>query len=264
MAKQVGQPLAVVAVSAHMDDWCLGMGGAALRAARHGHRVTIVQAVSTYGAWPVVSGRGDEIRPLLEGIAKSAGVSLLTLGHDYMRLENTPALVQELSQVMNDVRPDILFCHAEDDSNQDHVVAGQAARIAAMHAACFLDPSVGYAPPNEIYRFTTGVQTRNFAPDTFLDVGEEVVEVVGWLQAIDEMYYESQSMPGGPARLTVVDHDFGDREMVVTTHGMAKLAACITYGFRCGVKYAEGYDSYLEAHVGGALLGEIDASLATA
>jgi hypothetical protein len=62
----------------------------------------------------VVSGREAEISPTIEGVAREAGVELLTLGHDYMRLENGAALTDELSHVLADLRPDILFCHAED------------------------------------------------------------------------------------------------------------------------------------------------------
>ncbi len=90
MAKTNTNPLSIVAIGAHMDDCWLGMGGVALRAVRNGHRVTMIQAVSRYGAWPVVAGRGKEIKPVVQKLADDAGVSLVTLGHDYLRLENNP------------------------------------------------------------------------------------------------------------------------------------------------------------------------------
>ena len=90
---ETDRPLSIVAIGAHMDDTWLGMGGVALKAVRKGHRVTMVQVVSTYGAWPVVAGRQAEIEPILAKLAADAGVEFFTMGFDYMRLVNEPELV---------------------------------------------------------------------------------------------------------------------------------------------------------------------------
>jgi hypothetical protein len=100
--------LSIVAVGAHMDDCWLGMGGVALKAARAGHRVNMVHAVSQYGAWPVVAGREAEIKPAVKKLADDAGIRLIPLGHDYMRLQNSPELVGELAGVLDEPKPDRL------------------------------------------------------------------------------------------------------------------------------------------------------------
>src|SRR5579862_1936758 len=135
------QPLSIVAVGAHLDDYWYGMGGTLLKAARRGHRVTLIQAVSTYCSWPVVRGRDAEIKPLLQNISESTGVNLITLGHDYLRLESRTELITQLSAALAKAEPDVVFCPWEEDHNQDHVAVGGAARIAALHGYDFLDPS---------------------------------------------------------------------------------------------------------------------------
>jgi len=252
MAQHADRPLSIVAVGAHLDDCYLGMGGAALKAARAGHRVTLVQAVSQYGAWPVVTGREAEIKPLLQGLADRAGVELVNLGHDYERLENGVALITQLAGVLADLKPDLLFCHHEVDTNQDHAVLGQVTPVAAMHNPCF---AAGYGGPREVYRYTTGAQTLDFAPDTYLNVSAEVWDVIEILGAVDEMYY--QRMGGSPVRLRVTVPEQDNRAVAVTTHGLDKLATCALYGYRSGVRYAEGFRAYPFRRAGVGLLDQL-------
>ena len=255
MSGRPSHPLSVVAIGAHMDDPWIGMGGAALKAARKGHRVTMVQAVSMYGSWPVVSGREAEIRPIIEGVARDSGVELLTLGYDYMRLENGPVLTNELSRVLADLRPDILFCHAEDDSNQDHVALGTASRVAAMHGACFLKPDSDYRPPREIMQCRSAWQTNNFRPDTFLDVADVALDLMEILNVFDTIY--NKGMPSPLYEISVTDHVLGDRTVGLTGHTMHKFATCVDEGKQCGARYAEGYMCYKRAAVGAELLTQL-------
>ncbi len=249
MAHKETRPLSIVAVGAHMDDCYLGMGGAAIRAARRGHRVTFVQAVSTYGSWPTVTGREAEIKPILQELATRAGISLVPLGHDYERLENGPALVSELAGVFAELEPDVLFCHHPFDTNQDHVVLGQATPVAAMHGACFVGPK--YRGPREIYRYTTGMQTLDFTPTAYLDISDVMPDVLGILGAIDAIYAKS-SRP--PVNITVSDPKLGEQAIGLTTHALDKFAMCVTNGFRSGASYAEGYAAYPYPRAGAALL----------
>ena len=242
--------LSIVGVGAHLDDCYLGMGGVAIKAARRGHRVTLVQVVSQYGAWPTVSGRSEEIKPLLAELAARAGVSVVTLGHDYMRLENGAALVAEVSGVLHELRPDLLFCQHTVDTNQDHVALGQATLTAALHGACFVGRS--YVAPREIYRYTTGAQTLGFAPDTYADISEELWEVLEITAAVDAMYARGE--PNSPERVTLTGPDLGERRVTVTTHGLDKLATSILWGMRSGASYAEGFAAYPYRRAGACLL----------
>jgi hypothetical protein len=151
MAVKTPQPLSILAVGAHVDDHWYGMGGTLLKAARKGHRVTVIQAVSNYCAWPVVAGREAEIKPHVKRITDETGVQVVTLGHDYLRLVNGPDLSRQLAEQIAIIEPDLLFCPWEEDSNQDHAALGTAARVTALHGACFLPTSSPLNPRGRFY-----------------------------------------------------------------------------------------------------------------
>ena len=243
MKEAPSEKLSIVAVGAHMDDCWLGMGGTALKAVRAGHRVTMVQAVSKYGSWPVVSGREQEIKPALQGMAAEMGIRLITLGHDYMRLKNEPALVGELAKLFHDLKPDIVFCQWEDDTNQDHVALGGAARIAAIHGACFLSkPPGAYTVPSEIYHYRGDAQARSFSADTFVDVTSVLHDLLERCTLFDRIY--STHIPSAVRRVSIVDHVGGDRAVTLTWHTEQKFATSLTEGYQCGVRFAEGFRAY--------------------
>ena len=248
-----GESLSIVAVGAHLDDCWLGVGGVALKAARRGHRVTMVQAVSTYGAWPVVAGREAEIRPALQRLAEENNVTLIPLGHDYLRLVNGPELVGQIAGVLAQVRPDILFCQWEDDSNQDHVALGAAARIAAFHGHCFRGGGGGGGGGG------VDTQARNFTPDVYVDITAEMHDLLD-LCAL----FAALDAPGAGAgasayarHYTLTDHRAGDRQVPLTLHTVQKFADCVTDGRRCGVQFAEGFRAYRTRPVGEQRLGRI-------
>lgn len=247
--------LSIAVTGAHLDDAWLGMGGVLLKAARNGHRVTMIQAVSTYGAWPVVDGLGDMIRPRLQKLADDNNMKLVTLGHDYMRVKNNPELIDQLAHAIVEAAPDILFCQWEDDDNQDHVELGAASRVAAIHARCFvhpekaeesserLPPSGKIKLPSEIYYYRTShEQTRNFVPDHYVDVSQVIFDVLELCNVFADIY--SQRLPqSNVAEMTIVDHRLNDRG-VTLVGTIGKLALTINDGRRCSARYAEGFRAY--------------------
>src|SRR5690349_18519804 len=114
------KPLSIMVVGAHVDDHWYGMGPTMLNAARKGHKVMVVQSVSTYCAWPVVTGREAEIKPVVARLTEQTSVEVVTLGYDYMIPAAGHLLTSQIAAVIRDVQPDILFCPWEDDHNPDH------------------------------------------------------------------------------------------------------------------------------------------------
>jgi len=240
----------IVAVGAHMDDCWLGMGGFALKAVAHGHRVVMVQVVGKYRTWPTVRGRASEIKPQLQDLADRAHVELITLEHDYLRLEARPDLMTELSEILEDIVPDILFYQWEDDSNQDHVALGTATRVVGNHRHCFLD--VARNPrPREIYAYAADTQARNFRPDTFVDIGEVMFDLLRLSRVFDEIYAGDSGAQVTVSTLT--DHTMGDTEVHLTPHTEQKWTLCRLYGLASGVRYAEGFWAYKRVPVRDAL-----------
>ncbi len=193
-------------------------------------------AVGNFRYLPYVKGREAEIHPKLNDLCQRHGIRHILLGHDYMRLENAPALVNEITAVLKDLAGDILFCHAEDEDNQDHTALGAASRIAALHGECFLPGEVKL--PLEIYQYTTGWQARSFRPDTFVDVTDTIFDALAICNSFDELYANGRYPTG---RLTVIDHTQSDRKLCLTDHARYKFAQSIAFGAGC---YAEGFQAY--------------------
>ena len=240
----------IVAVGAHMDDCWLGMGGFALKAVARGHRMVMVQAVGKYRTWPTVRGRASEIKPQLQDLADRTHVELITLEHDYLRLEARPDLMTELSEILEELAPDILFYQWENDSNQDHVALGAATRVVGHHRPCFLDESRNPGP-REIYAYAADSQAKGFRPDTFVDVGEVVFDLLRLCTVFDEIYAVHSG--GQVVVSTITDHMLGDAEVSLTHHTEQKWAICRLAGLAAGVRYAEGFWAYRRVPVRDAL-----------
>src|SRR3954451_23286096 len=94
----MSQKLNIVIVGAHVDDHWFGMGPTLLKAARGGHNVTVIQAVTTYCAWPVVTGRETEVEAATAELTKKTGIRVIGLGHDYQRMVTGPDLVRQIAE----------------------------------------------------------------------------------------------------------------------------------------------------------------------
>jgi hypothetical protein len=254
---QTSQPLSIVAVGAHLDDYWYGMGGTLLKAARRGHRVTLIQAVSKYCAWPVVRGREAEIKPYIERISETTGIRVIFLGHDYQRLENRPEFTSQMAEAIATVEPDILFCPWEEDHNQDHVAVGAAARLVGMHGRSYLKPEMTMKLPRQILQYSLDPSAYSFKPDNFVDTGSVVLDLMELSSVFDQIYSKHPLWPDSLRRLTVTDHRQEDRTVTFTEQNEYMFAMSIVRGLQSGTRYAEGFHAYKACTAGENLLAEI-------
>lgn len=253
MAHDEKKPLHLVGIGAHLDDCWLGFGGTALKARRAGHRVTFIVAVTNFRYLEYLAGRDAEIKAFLKQQTDSTGVEFVLLNHDYMRLVNSPELINELVQILAKLKPDIVFSHDENECNQDHVALGAASHVAVQHAGCFLphDHEPKYMT-GEIYQYSTGWQSLGFEPDMHVDVTETFFEAMRICSSVDELYVAGKY----PARqLTVVDHTAGDTNVVLTGHSRFKFAQGILAGGGHG--YAEAFKAYTQIPLERRRLGQL-------
>jgi len=240
------KPYSILAIGAHMDDCWLGMGGTALKAVRKGHKVTMVTAISNYRYLPYLAGRSAELKPALEKFHAERGIQTISLNHDYMRLHNDPALVHEITQIVNDVKADVVFIHAEDECNFDHTALGAASRTAAIHGGCFLETEASekFKYCGEIYQYTTGWQATDFRPDTYVEIGDVIFDLLASCNFFDDTYAKGR----GPKHLTITDHDQNDRTLALTGHARYKFAQSISNSMGSG--YAEAFKAYTRLPIG--------------
>ena len=105
MDNQTQKPLHLVGIGAHLDDCWLGFGGTALKARRRGHRVTFIVAITNFRKLEYLAGRDQEIMAFLNKQTETTGVEFIFLKHDYMRLVNSPELIDELVQILAKLSP---------------------------------------------------------------------------------------------------------------------------------------------------------------
>jgi LmbE family N-acetylglucosaminyl deacetylase len=144
----------VLAVGAHPDDVELGCGGTLLAHAAAGDAVSLL--VMTGGeSGPAGSVPGVR-RAEQEAAARLLGARVFWGGLTDCRVTADAAAVAVVEQVLREVRADVVYVHAPEDSHQDH----RATAAAVLSAARRLSRVVHYQSPS----------TLGFAPSVFVDV----------------------------------------------------------------------------------------------
>jgi LmbE family N-acetylglucosaminyl deacetylase len=157
----------VLAIGAHPDDIELGCGGALLRHAAAGHRVTmLVMTTGERGPQDAISRVHEQ-----ERAAECIGAELLWGGFADGAIPHTRDTVAFLDQVIAQTDADVLYTHAGRDSHQDHVATSLSALSAARKLSrvlCFQSPS-----------------TTQFEPTMYIDVESTVT---GKVEALSMHY----------------------------------------------------------------------------
>ena len=125
----------ILIVAAHPDDEVLGCGGTILKHVADGDSVHIV--IMAEG----ITSR-DSVRDIVKNtsvleklhsqsylVAKRLGVKSLTMFQfpdNRMDSENLLDIIKKIEQVVEDVRPDIIYTHHSGDINIDHQITNQA------------------------------------------------------------------------------------------------------------------------------------------
>jgi LmbE family N-acetylglucosaminyl deacetylase len=160
-------PNTVLVIAAHPDDELLGCGGTLALHAQAGDPVTVVVACEGESLRYGPEGVGQKGH--MERAAQILGIgSLLHLGLPDQRLDTMTLLevIQPLERIVQDVRPNVVYCHHGGDINRDHQLLFQAALGAVRPVHSFIEA---------VWAFDTASSTewgypRNFVPDTWIDI----------------------------------------------------------------------------------------------
>src|SRR4051812_23064199 len=236
----MSRKLNIVIIGAHVDDHWFGMGPTMLKAARGGHNVTVIQAVTTYCAWPVVTGREAEFKQASAELTQKTGIKVIGLGHDYQRMVIGPELVRQIAEQLVTLEPDLLFCPWEQDVNQDHVVIGRAGCLAGTGAYSFLPPEHALMKlPAQVFQYAMDIKARTFPREAYVNVSDVLYDMLTLNNIFDELYSKSPLWPNALRRVTVTDHHNQDRTITLNAQSEAILSRSLLQGFQCGVRYAD-------------------------
>jgi LmbE family N-acetylglucosaminyl deacetylase len=212
----------VLVVAAHPDDELLGLGGTLIKRTQAGDEVFCL--ILGEG---ILSRKGSKRRDvqLLKQDSRNSGK---ILGFKKMFFSNFPdnkfdsvnllMIVKEIEKYIENIDPDIIYTHYENDLNIDHRLT-----FTAVMTACRPCNKNG---PNEIYTFETPSSTEwqskqiaQFSPNVYIDIENFIDKKI---EALKKYKSEIKNYPHPRS-----------------VQGIKILAAY--RGLECGLKFAEAF-----------------------
>lgn len=217
----------ILAIGCHPDDLEIGCYGTLAKYIQQGHEVAVCHiANGNLGHVEIMPEELAKVRfAEAEAAAKVIGATHYAVGANdlYVTAEND-ALVERLSRVIRDVRPDFIITHNDQDYMNDHMQAYYATLRASFGASLqHYDmgsdtPVAGVCP---IYHMDT-VAGTGFIPTEYVDIS-------------DTMELKLEALACHKSQIQwMLDHDHIDFLDFVRCCARVR-------GFQCGVTYAEGF-----------------------
>jgi LmbE family N-acetylglucosaminyl deacetylase len=159
----------VLVIAAHPDDELLGCGGTVARHTRAGASVTSVIVCEGESLRYGPGGVGQ--RSHIDSAAKVLGVEeVRVLAFPDQRLDTFTLtdVIGSLEQIVQEVRPQVVYGQYGGDVNRDHQLVFQALLVATRPTESCIET---------VYAFDTASSTewaypRTFVPDTWIDIGD--------------------------------------------------------------------------------------------
>jgi LmbE family N-acetylglucosaminyl deacetylase len=195
----------ILAIGPHPDDIEFGCGGTLFKYNQKGHNVfLLVLTDGSFGGDPQV--RKEEQKEA----AKFIGAKELFWGNFRdTELVGNRELIHKIDEVIQKVKPDVVFLNFWADVHQDHRAAAQA----AVSASRYIKEVLFYEVPT----------TQHFEPDIFVDI-QDVLE--------DKL------------RLLRLHASQVDKTKIENLSILESAQSCANFrGFQGRVKYAEGFKS---------------------
>ncbi|MCK5305947.1 MAG: PIG-L family deacetylase [Candidatus Omnitrophica bacterium] len=193
----------ILAIGAHPDDIEFGCGGTLLKYARKGHKVYLL--ILTKGG---VGGATEVRKREQENAIKFMKAKQVFWGdfHD-TELPVNKELISAIENVINKIKPMVVFFNYSDDTHQDHRVAAQAGTSATR----YIKEVLCYEVPT----------SQNFQPNIFVDIGDVLDKKLELLKM-----HTSQVNRTRVENLTILE---------------SAQSCAVFRGYQGRVKYAEGF-----------------------
>lgn len=169
-ATQRNQPKTVLAIGAHPDDVEIACGGTLLRHYANGDTVALLTLTDGQEG-----GEQTKRRRESETAAAQLGARLYWGGlRDTQVVDGLPT-IKAIEDIINQVQPDVIYTHTQNDSHQDHRNTFLATTVAARRVPnlfCYQSPST----------------TINFQPNRFVEINQQMADKLNLISL-----YQSQT-----------------------------------------------------------------------
>ncbi len=167
----------ILIVVAHPDDEILGAGGTLIKQAELGQEINCL--ILSAGVMARSDGTGAKISALREetqaagkiiGFKNTYFADLPDNSFDTVSLLN---IVKEVEKIIDEIKPDIIYTHYQNDLNIDHRLTFQAVLTACR--------PININSPRELYSFENPSSTEwqskageQFAPNVYVDITDTI------------------------------------------------------------------------------------------
>lgn len=144
----------LLAIGAHPDDIEFGCGGTLIKYAEKGHNVYfLVLTMGGIGGNPEIRKKEQE-----EAVKFIKAKQVFWGNFQDTELPVNKSVISVIEDVINKIKPRIVFFNFFDDTHQDHRVIAQA----GVSATRYIKEVLYYEVPS----------SQNFQPDIFVDIGD--------------------------------------------------------------------------------------------
>lgn len=212
----------IIVISAHPDDEILGVGGTLLKHKKRGDEIywlITTNILESQGfSKERVSSRSDEIKT----VAKEIGAKkTFQLDYPTMSLSSSSliTMVPKISEVFNEVKPEIIYCLNRSDAHSDHRITFDAVMACTKSFRYpFIRQVLMYECISET-EFAPNLPEKMFMPNYFVEITSFMYEKLEIMKV-----YESE----------LGEHPF--------PRSLKNIEALATFrGASVGVEYAEAF-----------------------
>lgn len=212
----------IIVISAHPDDEILGVGGTLLKHKKKGDEVywlIITNLFESQGfSKERISSRSEEIKTVANKIGAK---KTFQLDYPTMSLSSSSliSMVPKISEVFNEVKPEIIYCLNRSDAHSDHRITFDAVMACTKSFRYpFVKQVLMYECISET-EFAPNLPEKIFMPNYFVDITSFMSEKLGIMKV-----YESE----------LGEHPF--------PRSIKNIEALATFrGASVGVEYAEAF-----------------------
>ncbi len=177
----------VLVIGAHMDDEVLGCGGTILKHIKNKDKVyacfmtdsSSTQYVGDLKKLKIKYEQAREVQKLLKI------KDIFFLDFPDMKLDTIPIaeVSKKLSEVVNKIKPDIVYTHCKNDLNKDHRITFEATLVATRPASSTVKKILSY----EILS-STELGLAEFKPTTYVEINNFIRQKkIAFLKYKDEI-----------------------------------------------------------------------------
>ena len=190
----------ILVIGCHPDDEVLGCGGTILKHVEKGHNVYICIVTEAVKSLGFSKEEGEKRRREALEASRMLGVSKnFFLDMPAAHLDTVPLfeLINNLTKVIKEVQPDIIYTHYNKDLNQDHRKVSYATLIASRPPAATVKKLYFYESiSSTTYNMLIDEQ---FSPNTLVNISkyiEKKKEILGVYQSEMRGYPHARSQEG--------------------------------------------------------------------